>query len=234
MNSSEEANNIKTSSKNTIMFAPVIIMFLCLIFLLNPATRRITLWMLEENHPVEVLTFVGALAGGILGPALAWKASNHGEKILVFGFYVLFSAALMFVGMEEVAWGQQFLGFDSPTAWRSINLQGETTLHNIAGIHGHTEIFRLVFGLGGLVGVWLSFYPYFQKIGSPLILLPWFVVITLHAGVDVYNDYFPIGAQFDFYMQRTSELVEMLIVVSGLLYIVLNSKALSFTLKEGP
>ena len=136
--------------------------------------------------------------------------------------------------MEEIAWGQQYFGFDTPTAWRSINVQGETTLHNIAHIHGRTEIFRLIFGLGGLVGVWLSFHPHFQKIGAPAILLPWFVVITLHAAVDVYNDIFPIEELFDYCIIMTSELVELLITISGFLYIILNSKMLSATWKGGP
>ena len=212
--------------------APVMMMALCAVFLMNPTTRPATLWMLKENHPIEILTFAIALIAGILGLALAWRASNQGEKALVFGFYAVFAFALIFLAMEEAAWGQQFFGFASPEAWRVINVQGETTLHNIAGIQGRSEIFRLVFGLGGLAGVWLSFKPKFQKIGSPMILLPWFVVITLHAGVDAYNDFFPIAQRFDYLIQRTSELVEMLIAFSGLLYIVLNAQAIPTTLKE--
>lgn len=215
---------VRTSSKYAIILAPVLLMVLCATFLLNPATRRMTLWMLEENHPVELLTFVAALAGGVLGLSLAWRARKNGEKPFVVWCYAALGAGLIFVGMEEVAWGQQFLGFASPEVWRSINVQGETTLHNVVGLQGRSEIFRLMFGLGFLIAVRLSFSPAFQKIGSPVILLPWFAVIALHAGVDVYNDYFPVGIQFDFYMQRTSELVEMLIGVSGLLYVLLNSQ----------
>ncbi|MFZ2170221.1 MAG: hypothetical protein WAW61_11355 [Methylococcaceae bacterium] len=188
--------------------------------------------MLDENHPVELLTFVFALLGGIFGLALARRAKNQGEKTFVFSFYLFFSVALIFVAMEEIAWGQQFFKFDTPAAWRSINLQGETTFHNIVGMQGHSEILRLIFGLGGLVGVWLSFYPFFQKIGAPVILLSWFLIISFHAAVDYYNDYFPIEPRFDYYVRRSSELVEMFIAISGFLYVILNSKMLSNTLKE--
>ena len=229
--SSEATYNIQTSTKKVIIFAPIIIMFLFAVFLLIPATRQATVWMLEENHPVEILTFVFALAGGIFGLRLARQARKQGEKTLVFGFYIFFSVALIFVAMEEIAWGQQFFGFDTPAGWRSINIQGETTLHNIEGIHGHSEILRLIFGLGGLIGVWLFFHPYFQKIGAPAILLPWFVIITLHAAVDVYNDCFPIEPRFDNYMSITAEIVELLIAISGFLYVTLNSRILSNTLK---
>ncbi len=218
--------------QRAIEVAPLVMMALFAVFLMNPATRPTALWMLKENHPIEVLTFAIALIAGILGLALAWRLSNQGEKVLVFGFYAVFSLALIFLAMEEIAWGQQFLGFASPESWRAINVQGETTLHNIAGIQGRSEIFRLVFGLGGLAGVWLSFRPRFRKIGSPIVLLPWFAVIALHAGVDTYNDFYPIAQRFDYLIQRTSELVEMQIAFSGLLYILLNAQAIPTALKE--
>lgn len=215
------------SYRTAIAFAPGIIFLSFLIVLFAPSTRRVALWMLGENHPVEILTLIIALAGGIFGLSLAWRARKLEETNFVVFFYAAFSIMLLIIGMEEVAWGQQFFGFDTPTFWRVNNMQGEATFHNLSGVHGHTEMLRLVFGLGGLVGVWFSFYPRFRKIAAPLILLPWFVVITLHAGVDAYNDYIPLGKQFDYHVQRTSELVELLIVISAFLYVTLKSKMLA-------
>lgn len=219
--------------QRAIKVAPIIMMSVCAVFLMNPVTRSATLWMLKENHPVELLTFAVALAAGLLGLALAWRAGKGGEKAFVIGFYAMFAAALIFLAMEEVAWGQQFFGFASPESWQAINAQGETTLHNIVGAQGHSEIFRLLFGFAGLIGIWLASNPKLRKIGPPMMLLPWFAVITLHAGIDVYNDYFAIARQFDFNMQRTSELVELLIALSGLLYIVLMSQLFLVTSREG-
>jgi hypothetical protein len=231
INLSETTYSIHTSTKRVIMLAPVIMMFLFAVFILIPETRKATEWMLYENHPVELLTFIFAFSGGIIGLALARQTKVHGETALVFGFYAAFSLALILVSMEEIAWGQKFLRFDTPAAWRAINIQRETTIHNIAHIHGHTEIFRLIFGIGGLAGVGLSFHRHFQKIGAPAILLPWFMVIALHAAVDVFNDYFPIEERFDYCIIMTSELIELLITISGFLYVVLNWKMLSRTWK---
>ena len=45
-------------------------------------------------------------------------------------------ASILFVAfMEELAWGQMMFGWDTPENFRSLNAQGETTLHNIHGIH---------------------------------------------------------------------------------------------------
>lgn len=227
--STEATYNIQPVTKNTIILAPIIIMGLCAAFLAIPGSRRATLWMLRENHPVELLTFLVALAGGIVGLVLARRTRKCGAPPFIFGFYALFSVALIFIAMEEIAWGQQLFKFATPAAWSAINIQGETTVHNIKGLQGKSEMLRLFFGVGGLAGVWLSFHRHFKKIGSPAILFPWFIIITIHSGIDVYNDYFPIQDRFDYYMQRTSELVELLIVISALLYLVLNLRLYTMT-----
>jgi hypothetical protein len=224
LNASEETYNIRPHTKNAIISAPFIIIVFQAFFLFYPATREFGLWMLRENHPIELLTFAFFVIGGIFGFSLAFKASKSGETKMVYGFYALFSMGLILVAMEEIAWGQWFFGFDTPEAWKLINLQGETTLHNISGLQGHSEIFRLIFGVGGLIGIALSFYPYFQKIGVPMLLLSWFIIITLHASVDLFNDYVVIQKHFDRGIQITSELIELFIAISAFLYVTLNAR----------
>jgi hypothetical protein len=100
-------------------------------------------------------------------------------------------------------------------------------LHNIRGLHGHSEFFRLAFGLGSLIRVWFSHHQCFRGIGAPVVLMPWFLVITVVAGVDVYSEYFPIQGHIDAGLHALSELVEMLIGISGFLFVWLNAGMLS-------
>lgn len=130
--------------------------------------------------------------------------------------------------MEEIAWGQWFIGFETPAAWKSINMQGETTLHNIVELQGKSEILQLIFEIGGLVGILFSYYPRFEKIGSSILLLPWFMIIVFYAALDPTNDYIPIQAAFDYYISMTDELTELLIALTTLLYIQLNSRKMSY------
>jgi len=225
----EIVDSIKTSDFNwntvyLIMLLPIIIMILETIFLAYPQTRSLTIWMHKENHPIEVLTFLVFLIAGVKGLKLSYKMKMGGEEYLVYGFYIFFSIALLFIAMEEIAWGQWFIGFETPEVWKSVNMQGETTLHNIVGLQGHSEIFRLIFGIGGLIGLLFSYNPRFQKIGASILLFPWFAIISLYAGIDVYNDYIPIQKAFDDYIHITAELIELLIALSTLLYIQLNSR----------
>ena len=221
-----KACHIKQNTAYLLTLMPIIIMFFETIFLAYPETRSLTVWMHQENHPIEILTFLIFLIAGIMGLQLSYKTKMAGEEIFVYGFYIFFSITLLFIAMEEIAWGQWFIGFETPEIWKSINMQEETTLHNIVGLQGHGEIFQLIFGIGGLVGILFSYNPRFEKIGSSILLLPWFIVISLYATLDLYNDYIPIQTGFDYYINMTDELIELLIALSALLYIQLNSRKL--------
>lgn len=217
---------IRSQTAKAIIIAPILIILLQSAALLYPAIRKWGLWMLQENHPVELLTFVIFLAGGALGIRLAIKTKKSGEPLIVYGFYSIFAAALIFIGIEEIAWGQWLLGFDTPEAYRQINQQQETTIHNLRGLQGHSELLRLTYGIGGLIGIYLAKFPIFQKIAAPALLLPWFIIISAHASIDTFNDVIPIEPQFDFFMQKTSELIELLIAISASLYLYLNTRAI--------
>lgn len=209
-----------------VMLFPVLVIIVVVILWMFPFTRRATLWMVRENHPVEMFTFLFFLFGGILGLILASRIKKTGEKYIVYTFYYLFSIALLIIAMEEIAWGQWFLGFETPEAWFSINGQGETTLHNLKGLQGHSDMLCVVFGVGGLIGVYVSYFPALHKIGVPNVLISWFVIIAIHGLFDALNDYMTIQEQFDLFISRTDEIIELLIAISSTLYIYL--KFLSF------
>lgn len=190
-----------------------------------PLTRDATRWVLDENKIVEVLTFVVFLVGGGLGLKYSWNLFKNGESYPVLAFYSLFSAALILIGMEEISWGQQFFGWATPESLRAINDQSETTLHNIRGMSGNSEYLRLFYGIGGAIGVFLYSYKPFRKVAAPIYLLPWFVLISVHSMVDVFNDIVPIQKNFDAFISELAELVELLIAISALLYIYSKAKS---------
>lgn len=222
---------IKPSFVKAIVLSPVAIVLLYGFAIAFPPTRSLAFTSLNEGNLIETLTFVFLLLGGILGLLLTWRTKERGDEILVVGFYAMLSIGLLLIAMEEVAWGQKLLWFktfETPSALTEINAQDEVTLHNIGELQGRSEFFRLAFGLGGLLGVWASSSRRLRKVGVPTILLPWFSIVTILAGVDLYNDYYPIQAQLDSGLQRLSELVEMMIGISMLLFVWLNARRLSF------
>jgi hypothetical protein len=212
-----------------IVLFPIACVVIYVLALTLPATREIALWSLNENRPVEMLTFVLLFAGGLQGLRVAYQASARGETMPVVAFYVLVGVLLLVGGMEEIAWGQQFFGFATPEFMKDLNAQDELTLHNIEGLQGHSEWFRLTFGLSGLLGVTLAVRPLFRRIGVPPVLLSHFVVITAMAAIDLFNDTYSLGRGADRIVNRLSELVEMLIGMAGFLYVWLNGRMLAAT-----
>ncbi|GJL49636.1 MAG: hypothetical protein NPIRA01_08630 [Nitrospirales bacterium] len=225
-------HQISLSRLKVIILFPFALLLFYSVFLAFPVTRQAALWTLEENGPVELLTFLFAMVGGIQGLVLVQQVREHREPILVSGFYLAFSAGLIFLGMEEVAWGQWFFGFETPTYWNEINNQEELTLHNLEIFNHHLEIFPLIFGLGGLVGAWLSSRPWVPHITPPLILLPWFLLITIVSSIDLIQDFYILQKQLDYLVNFLDEVIELMVGISGFLFIWFGKKKFGIVWKK--
>lgn len=224
-------NGLPANNLLAIALAPLIIVVVYSGLLIIPVTRGSAVEALAENRPVELITFFFAIAGGVLGLILVWQLKRHREGNLAFWFYLVVAIGLLVIGAEEVAWGQWFWKFDTPTAIESINTQGELTLHNYEGFNDHLEIFPLTFGLAGLIGVWLHQIRSFRKISASYVLFSWFIIITLVSAIDLFQDFVVIQEQLDDLINYLDEVIEMLVAMAGFLYIWLNQKKFTFRWK---
>jgi hypothetical protein len=213
-----------------IRLVPFVLLGATLLGLALPATRRAALWFLQENNPAELLTFVLCVIAGGQALRVAALARRRGLAFLVVAFYGAFGLGLLLVGMEEVAWGQFFFGWETPERWREINVQGETTLHNVPFLQSRTDLLRAAFGVGGLVGIWLGRFPALWPVAVPTLLSTWFWVITAHSVLDaILGPFYPAHEQLQKVFSRTSELVEMLVAVAGWLYVLAKRKELAIS-----
>ena len=211
-----------------LFLAPFVLIGGAFLLLALPPTRRGMLWVLEEDRPVEVLTVVFFLAASVTAFRLALTHRARPDQRWARRFYGCFALLLLLVSMEEISWGQRIIGFDTPQALREINGQGETTLHNIGPFQGRSEWVRLGFGLTGLLGIWLGALPAFSAVAVPRVLWPWFLTIAAHASVDAYNDIVSIEARFDYVVNRTSEMIELLMSMVVLMYLRINFRRFGF------
>jgi len=197
-------------------------------------TRPFGFWLLQENNLVEIVSFLSLFMAGVIGLQLAGKFNNSlkssTKKTVIVGFYVIFSIGLIFVAMEEVSWGQWIFGFKTPLSIEATNKQGEFNFHNIDGFHQSFEALRVLFGIGGLIGIVFSASAFTKEISAAAILAPWFVIIAILAALDVHNYYIPItccpvSAPIHFVIAAyLVEVLEMLIGLSALLYMWLNER----------
>ena len=68
------------------------------------------------------------------GLAHAARARRQRLGAFTVAFFVAYSVGLLLVAGEEVAWGQWFFHWKTPEAWSAVNVQHETTLHNVPGL----------------------------------------------------------------------------------------------------
>lgn len=105
-------------------------------------------------------------------------------------FFTLLSAALFYVVMEEISWGQRLLGFESPEFFKRHNLQDEANLHNLLVGPISTTTKRVIeYLLAGGLALYGVIYPLLLRIGwrvairieslglvaPPLYLWPYFM-----------------------------------------------------------
>ena len=117
--------------ENLLYLISLIVCFIIIITKLASGGSHFYENFLGENSVVEWLTALFLLFSAYLALVTGLSKGSPYPKWLLFAFASVFLIAFM----EELAWGQMMFGWDTPENFRSINAQGETTLHNIHGIH---------------------------------------------------------------------------------------------------
>src|SRR5688500_8856547 len=77
-------------TRRIIFLAPLAIVIVCLALCLPPAGRAFYDWLISENKPVEMLTFILALVAAVMAVRLAAALFRRRER-LPGAFYVLFA-----------------------------------------------------------------------------------------------------------------------------------------------
>jgi hypothetical protein len=220
--------------RRVLVLAPWVVMASCALILPWPFGRRVLYRAVSENRPVEVLTFTCALGAAVEAVRVALANRRTRGPGWVSAFFLLFAIGMTFIGGEEVAWGQQIVGFRTPAAVAAVNLQGELTLHNLGFMQGHNDLLRVSFGVCGLIGVALGRTRALRPVGAPVALLSWFAVIVLVGLVDTAMDLSRMTRRGWEFGHRLSEVVELFIAFAGLLYATLRRRALAAALDSPP
>lgn len=215
------------------MLVPVFLTAIMVVLLTTDATRHTAMKLSRENSVIEFVSAGLMLAGGVFGLRLSWKAKAQQIAWWVWGFFLVFSLGMVLVGMEELAWGQKLFGYATPAAMEGVNQQHEMTLHNLPGLQGHSEMMWAAFGVGGLLGVFIRKWRVFEKIATPGVLIPWFLMILVVALPSAWNEFGAIERRIDLLVSRMDEFNEMLIAMVSCLYVWLCGRRMAGAWGEG-
>lgn len=142
--------------------------------------------------------------------------------------FLVASIALFFIAGDEISWGQRLFGFVTPVEFAAENLQNETTVHNLDGIHQAIGYGYLLVGLFGAFG-WivadnfLKKYQHWTKYFVPPAYLFFFFYLSL-----VYNAY-ALGGLNNF--KEWSEVAELFLYSGVFGFLLINFLSNSKNLK---
>ena len=89
-------------------------------------------------------------------------------------FYYFMAGCFLFVGLEELSWGQHLFAWQSPNFFEVYNSQQETTLHNLIWVNEYIDYGYWILGLFGGIA-WL-FIPQMKHWRSHAYLIPdWYL-----------------------------------------------------------
>ena len=75
---------------------------------------------------------------------ISWLISKDLSKRLFMRLhsvvYAIISFVMLFVGLEEIAWGQILFGWQTPENIAAVNAQNQTTLHNLEFFQNHLDL----------------------------------------------------------------------------------------------
>jgi hypothetical protein len=106
----------------------------------------------DENGPHELMQ-VGLLALGLVVALRTLYSMERKANYWLTALIALAAFCCLYVGAEELSWGQTILKWNTPEYWAEINNQKETNIHNTSKWFNQKPRFLLEIGIlfGGIL-----------------------------------------------------------------------------------
>lgn len=193
-------------------------------------------WITAENSVMEWLQFLLILISSLIFVRLSLGLFQS-RQAMIGALYLAMALGTFFVAGEEIAWGQHIFGWSTPEALEAVNVQQETTLHNISSAHAIFVYAVMLAGLSGTVMALLGSVWWNKRQQSvlsrllfpPLCLAPAFFMpfgyrfSRLFLGIDTL---FP---DLIFHITKFSEVTELCLYFGLLIFAWLNLRQLQST-----
>ncbi len=186
--------DVSNAKKSVIVWSVLALLTWAGILTLHKVASQAYVWLGSEDKPGENMTSVFYLAAGVLVLVRVVAALRSGGAPAQAVIPFLIATFFIFVGGEEISWGQRLFGFETPEAISSNNVQGEATLHNLAIfdrggaiLNQHTMLNLIALTMGVMIPLCYRFVPMARVMADrlgypapPVSVVLWFVVGLLH------------------------------------------------------
>jgi len=121
--------------------------FVVLSYRIDPGWHR--LWVTRESGILETAQFILTVMGLALAVQLLFDPFVR-RRPLVFAVTVVAALSCLFIGGEEVSWGQHIFFWQDPELVSAVNDEGEFSIHNMNKAFERTP--RTLLEIGVLIG----------------------------------------------------------------------------------
>jgi hypothetical protein len=130
-------------------------------------------WMTGESGILETAQFVFMVVGLAIAVQLLFSPFVR-RRPLVLAVTVVAALACLFIGGEEVSWGQHILFWQDPSLVTAVNEEGELSLHNMnkAFERGPRTLLEIGVFAGGLAVPLLCAYAPWRRQSRVALFLP--------------------------------------------------------------
>jgi hypothetical protein len=136
------------------------IVFLTLSFSIKKWYPRTYFGLFKEDSWAENLQVIIYLVAGVLALHCVKYLRHLSHKYWF--LYVIFGLGLLFIGMEEISWGQRIFNIQTPEIIAEFNTQDELTIHNLEPFQKALHAVYMVIGIYGAFS-WLALKPKLVK-----------------------------------------------------------------------
>ncbi|MDY0009062.1 MAG: hypothetical protein RBS08_05095 [Bdellovibrionales bacterium] len=119
-------------------------------------------WMYAENGILETLQWLIAIGAAGVGITCLFYCKGRPWLAL---WIILGTLGSLYIGLEEISYGQHLFKWETPEYWQAINDQGETNFHNTSSWFDQKP--RLIL-LVGIIGGGL-FLPFLRRVKPSLL-----------------------------------------------------------------
>lgn len=141
-----QASWLKTFSQKLLYFGGII--YLISFSFVNVISPTVYESIVKEDGLLEnmqVIFYFTAAVVSLICSLKFFKIFKRPEAI----FFLLLSISLFFIAGEEISWGQRIFGIETPENFARMNLQEETTIHNLGFFQSKIDYIYMLLGLWG-------------------------------------------------------------------------------------
>ncbi len=176
----------------------------------------------SEGGLIEYGTSIAYILAFVFSVPVANDILKQERKIWGILYYI-FAFGLIFVGLEEISWGQRLLGLESPDFFQIYNSQEEITIHNLEWFRHYLHNVYIIIGLIGSFS-WLIVRQNRNKPYTRLVkyFIPtWFVSSFFLPPLIIFT-ILEYTNGFGFFVSKDQEGVELILSLGFLFLVVTN------------